>query len=140
MILFKTIKKAYLYFFLFLLISIIITFFTPIGVRNYAPIVFGLGCFPIFGINSFGYLEKFSSELRQNEPEIFKKNEVFYGYFKGKHIMIQNVFDNDDFKNIKDKNTFDLYLKMKASSKLMILSFLLVIIFSILVIQTKPFL
>lgn len=103
MIFFKNLRLAYIYIIILCFVSICLILLTPNGIRNYIPIIFGMGSFLIFGINATGYWYKFSSELKEKEPEIFKRNEVHYGYNKGNLILITNIFDDDEFKKIKDE-------------------------------------
>ncbi|WP_428223983.1 hypothetical protein [Flavobacterium sp.] len=92
---------------------------TPIGIRNYIPILFGCATFVIFGINANGYWYKFSKE-----PEIFKNNEVPFGYNKGKLVQFTTIFEDDTFKNISDKELYKRYLDLKTYGLLVIYAFL----------------
>lgn len=138
MILFTNIKSTQRYFWLGFLISLLLIMLTPIGIRNYFPIVFGFPTFILFALNANGYWHKFSKELKIKEPEIFKKNELYYGYHKGELIMLTNIFDDTEFAKIEEEQLLKMYQDLKKYNLLILYSFFAFIFLSIFLIQTKP--
>jgi hypothetical protein len=125
-----SINKTKYCFYILIVFSIIWTIFVPKPLKNYSPIFFGLS----FGILFFLYFDgvmNVSNSIRIKYPELFKK-------YLARHdlIEIHSLIKSNDFDNLNDELTFKIQV-IKYFLKLSIVSFLLTLIFGIIVVILK---
>ncbi|CAH0334557.1 hypothetical protein FVB9288_00145 [Flavobacterium sp. CECT 9288] len=127
--------KIKIYFYSILSLSIIWLFIFPKPIKNFAPIVFVIPTFPVFALNSYNGVYKFSSALKEIHLDLFRKYVIDYGniYDRGKIVDIGFITKNEDFENLQDANLYEMYKLCKQFMRLAIYSF---VIFGLLGIAT----
>lgn len=111
------------YYLLLLIISIAWIFLGKQFYNNFAPLLFFIFGFPIFGFLYFTNLSNFSVLLKNKKPELFKKVAIDYGYFKDEMINGINLFNSSEFYELDDEDLKRSYKKLKSSLNYLILSF-----------------
>ncbi len=125
------------YYLSLLIISIIWIFLGKEFYNNFAPIIFFIFGFPIFGFLYFSNLSNFSILLKSKEPEFFKNVALHYGYFKDEMINGINLFNSVEFSKIEDEDLKRSYKKLKSSLNYLILSFFSFALIGVLTIYIK---
>lgn len=69
-------------------------------------------------------MSKFSTLLKNREPELFKRNAIHFGYFKDEMINGINLFNSTEFSSINDQEVKNSYDKTKSSLNYLLVSFL----------------
>ena len=131
-------KFKYSYYYLTLLVLSL--FWVLLGKQfhnNFAPFIFFIFGFPVFGFLYFSNLSKFSSLLKNKEPELFKRNKVEFGYFKDELVSGITLFNSTDFNNLIDTDLKSSFKILKSNLNYMLFSFVSFGIISILTIFIK---
>ncbi len=125
-------------YFLILLITSVLWSIFGYGIsKNFAPLIIGFLGFPVFFILFYKNLYNFSNELKSKEPEIFKSNEIHYGYSKGKVINAVNLLTNNEFDKLKDLELKEKYILTKTALKYCLFSFFSIPLIAIEIITLK---
>lgn len=124
----SSINKAKYCFYILIVFSIIWTIFIPKPLKNYSPIFFGI----TFGILFFLYFDgvmNVSNSIRNINPKLFKK-------YVARHdlVDVHSLIKSNDFGNLNDEFKFKIQV-IKYYFKLSIVSFVLVLIFGIIVVN-----
>jgi hypothetical protein len=112
------------YYYLFLLaVNLTWMFLGRDYYNNYSPFVWFVNG-PVFAISHFNNLAAFSSLLNVKEPLLYKKYEVYFGYFKNDMITTMSLFGNRDFQQLKDDELIHKYILAKRSYNYLLLCFI----------------
>ena len=113
-----------IYYYSVLLISVLWIIFLPKPIQNYAPVFFGLLCFPVFGLNYYMSLFRFSDALHKKQPELFQKHVVDYGIaFKGVVVAVGILTTVEDFERLDDSELYQSYILCKRLLQYTLMSF-----------------
>jgi hypothetical protein len=120
--------KIQIYFYSILIISIIWLLIFPKPIKNFAPIVFAIPTFPVFGFNSYNKVYEFSTALKKTFPDLFQKYVIDYGNIidRGQIVDIGFISKNEDFENLQDEKLYEMYILCKQFMRLTIMSFLII--------------
>lgn len=125
------------YFLILLVISILWSILGYGNSKNFSPLIIGFLGFPIFFILFYKNLINFSNELKTREPELFKKNEIHYGYSKGQIINAINLFNNNEFDQFEDSELKNKYILTRTAFKYCLFSFFAIPLIAIGIILSK---
>lgn len=128
-------KNIKAYFLIISFLFFVIIFF-DIKNKNYLPLIYIIILFPFLMYQYFQLLISSSKYLKQNHSFFYNEKKSFSNMKEGKIVTLINISD-EEIDTLKDPKVLDYKKVIRTMLILMILTFLITVILSLLVIYYK---